>query len=310
MDKSRNISKQVEDRLGMFGSLKFYSFPEEIYHYTSLSGLKSIVENGTFWATESRFMNDAGEETYFRQFVDSLLPQMKAVQPSHENIVEKFHNEIMKKLNENDNTEFEWKFILSFSKNKDSLAMWNYYGKNDGYCIGLNGAWLTVSATHINEVGEKDGLYAWAAEVIYDSKKQEDMLIKDFKEIFNLFLELHNTYGEASIPILTGQLLAIWAMYAPYFKHPSFEAEAEFRLVFIEDSMKKFKISHRIYQSIMAPYIEVESENKYLPITSLMIGPMIKHDQALIGLRSWVSKLEIEGFNPDKITKSTIPLRF
>ena len=34
----------------------------EIYHYTSPSGFKSIIENSKIWFTDSRFLNDIEEQ--------------------------------------------------------------------------------------------------------------------------------------------------------------------------------------------------------------------------------------------------------
>lgn len=317
--ESFDLLKPSEDELRLTlqnilgtGSILHYLFPDEIYHYTSLQSLYSIMQNNTLWATESRFMNDAGESLYFKQFVDDLLPVLIGNQSQHENAVRKFHAEIMRNLYEINETDKEnWLYILSFSKNKDSLAMWNYYGKNDGYCIGLNGADLIDMTPDVDddEVDDKYKLYPLAADVIYDQEEQINILINDFDQVFELYLDKYSLYGDSSIPIIVHELVYIWKTYAPFFKHPSFIAEAEYRLVY-EGSLLSFYPEYRIYQGIMAPYIEVEYPDQILPITSIMIGPMIKHDQALIGLRGWISQLKNEEFDLDNITKSTIPLRF
>ena len=40
-----------------------------LYHYTSLEGLRGIVDSRTLWATDIRYLNDAQELHHFGQLV-------------------------------------------------------------------------------------------------------------------------------------------------------------------------------------------------------------------------------------------------
>ncbi|MCL9662205.1 DUF2971 domain-containing protein [Paenibacillus hunanensis] len=309
---NNKIWKEIKENVLNEDEIELFYIPDEIYHYTSLNSLESIVKTNTFWATESRFMNDAGEVSYFKELVIDLLPILLKEFPTHKEAVTKIHENLIKLLNNNkvkNLNQDDWLYILSFSKNKDSLSMWNYYGKNDGYCIGINGEKFLqlFSDKPKEELSNEYKFYPLMADVIYDRNEQLDILFTEFDKCFVWYIDNYSVYGESCIPDLASALLYKWRDYSPFFKHPSFEVEGEYRIVF-EASLLEFDPSYRNYQGIMAPYIEVKFKNKSLPINSITVGPMIKHDQAHIGLLGWLSKLQFK--DNLNIEKSTIPLRF
>lgn len=115
-------------------------FPQDyIYHYTSTSGLKGILENGTLWFTNIRYMNDKSEV---------LAGLQKFIDISSETMSEENKHNFMKTLfGENASIQDWWDslqdniFVCCFSLSKDELALWNYYTKdnaNQGYNIGFN----------------------------------------------------------------------------------------------------------------------------------------------------------------------------
>lgn len=293
---------------------------DEIYHYTSLTSLESILTKKQFWATESRFMNDAGETTYIENVVQNVIKKLTAERTEQKLIA--FATFLLFQLKDNtSDRKLNWTYILSFSKTRDSLAMWNYYGKNDGYCIGLD--FKKLQNKQFNSQSPKYTTLLFS--VIYNEKEQIEIMEKEIRLSYEYYIsnvskevptisQIASTYehDEYQYPNekeyqFADVVIYRWKGYlSGMMKHPSFEPEQEVRMTFkIKDEND---INYRVYQGIMAPYITVED---ILLVKSIMIGPMIKHDQALIGLLNWLkqSNLEIDITDED-ITQSSIPLRF
>jgi len=54
--------------------------PQELFHYTSISGLKGILESQTLWATHYKYLNDKEEIIHFqprmKKLISSILKQI------------------------------------------------------------------------------------------------------------------------------------------------------------------------------------------------------------------------------------------
>ena len=73
------IKKYNEKRQEIIEAIKFGAFHrieleqgETMFHYTSIDGLKGMIDSGVFRATEYHFLNDENEFTY----VDELLLEL------------------------------------------------------------------------------------------------------------------------------------------------------------------------------------------------------------------------------------------
>jgi hypothetical protein len=102
----------------------------ELHHYTSVFALQNIITNGEFWLTRGDFLNDRQEVMYFGDSAIKLLEALKAT----ETMDEDFIISLQYNLHHYSSALFSSQFyILSLALDNDSLGMWNYYGKNDGY---------------------------------------------------------------------------------------------------------------------------------------------------------------------------------
>src|SRR5689334_19474832 len=140
-----------------------------LYHYTSGQGLFGIINSGKLHCTNVNFLNDPSEQSYFQQILAIVFAEYEDTRDVYSTLFnESFQKAVL--------DPFE-KFIASFSKNPDSLSMWNYYAKGNGYNIGLD----------IDKIIEQNGdsnLAIQKIELIYDQKIQ----IEKTKE----FLQGHN----------------------------------------------------------------------------------------------------------------------
>ena len=123
-------------------------YPEiDLYHYTSIESLMSILQNETIRLTDYRFLNDTQELSYALAWLKSILQSrseddfVKKLLIAIENI-EHGKIERLKGVGENlpyvHNSLCDVKYyILSLSQSFDDLPMWRMYAKN-GCCIKFN----------------------------------------------------------------------------------------------------------------------------------------------------------------------------
>ncbi|HFM4801084.1 TPA: hypothetical protein ACG7OB_002564, partial [Escherichia coli] len=94
--------------------------------------------------------------------------------------------------------------------------------------------------------------------------------------------------------------------YIPFFKHPSFIEENEFRLVFTP-WMQMPDVHFRINNNGIIPYIIIDNkDNRKLPIKSITIGPTNDYDFIEAGIKMF---LDSRGFSSVEIKSSSIPFR-
>ena len=128
-------------------------------------------------------------------------------------------------------------YIISFSTERDELALWNYYTKdinNIGYNIGFNLNDFTsnpikVDSKKYNEDNSISHYYKninfYHGKVIYDPNKQLQVL----KHIVNAFENLYTPYNKDDC----GYLLVDKVIYQGVFlKNPYFKHEYEYRFAF------------------------------------------------------------------------------
>lgn len=140
---------------------------EYFYHYTTVEGLRGIIENKCLWATEIGFLNDPSETHY----IEDIIRQICKKSPDCKKIYDYFNSESYKSLFF-DNTS---KYIISMSEARDSLSMWNYYAKGNGYCIKFKKSELYK--TNLSDEDESHpNMIVDEIEVIYDHKTQTESL--------------------------------------------------------------------------------------------------------------------------------------
>lgn len=305
------------DLIEVLGRIRLESdFPIELYHYTSIQALESIILSQAFWVTHSEYMNDKSEGIYFWDLLDEVILEICSLSIENYDIIFSFCSQIKEMIPKYKEDYFYTNmFMLSFSCDADSLSLWNYYGKNDGYCLHLD-------PVKFNDSLKKNEEYPLCSKVIYEKSEQKAILSSELLKVVNYFINTPNLQSKEYEKDIIHKLFDRWAYYYPFFKHSSFVSEQEYRMVFFPTLSGDTLIRYRVYQGIMAPYIVIPlvDESNILPITEITVGPMVKHELALEGLKRWItsrveSKLitlpESNGEKQEmKYTKSDVPLRF
>ena len=101
-----------------------------LYHYTTGQGIFGILNSSKLHCSNINFLNDPSEETYFKEVLSEVLAASNECRAIHDKLYNQSYEEVI--LNPTA------KFIVSFSKNPDSLSMWNYYASGNGYSIGID----------------------------------------------------------------------------------------------------------------------------------------------------------------------------
>ena len=288
----------------------------EIYHYTSSSGFQSILfgENHRpiLWASRYDCLNDISEGTVAEKVLQEALHDLLTEQKISGEAYHLFSStkaahrisvfrRIDDKLSSSDSVYN--RFICSFSKNSDSLSMWNYYAKDNKY-EGFN---IGFDCESIRETlhTQFDNSYAnfHIYPVIYDSVEQRRL-------VEGLVLRLNEYYSEENGPIiceLIADRLAVWNLI---FKNAHFKHEEEVRIIIdLANDEPNIATTYRINARYIIPYIQLELAKDDL--LSVRFGPLHKsieqaESQEYI-MNEWLLS---SGYHDVHVSHSNIPIRY
>ena len=261
--------------------------PVDIFHYTSPSGFESILFNNTkqieLWASRHDCLNDTSEgtvaQTRYKVVCENMLQDGELDSSTYDLLinVQPPRTTLMwhRKGADSILTRPEYtRYVCSFSKNPDSLAMWNYYSKGskyEGFNLGFYAQPMLESIeTQLHPFESKVRLYP----VVYEQSEQEQ-LIKDF---IRKLIEHYEPGDEDILRYMASNQLLQWSLV---FKHDFFKHEEEVRLI-VDVGIKKFAsqdgipqidVSYRISNGYTIPYIKLQFEKHCLSYAT--IGPLM-----------------------------------
>ena len=261
------------------------NYEGEIFHYTSLKNINSILQltdnKVTLWASRFDCLNDISEGTLVKEIYREACDELKENGQISNEMYNLFSN-IPPSRNE---TFIVWKngkpkpvrcefgtYITSFSTEYDLLPMWNYYSKGNMY-EGFN---IGFSAKEIEESLKSsfnDGSVSISVSpVIYAKEKQKDLIKK-------LLIELNQKYEtghETSVRAIISMKLTSWQMT---FKKECFAHEKEVRIIIkVANKYKEsVEVSYRNNSAYIIPYIKLQIDKTAIKSTTL--GPMVGNDE-------------------------------
>lgn len=286
------------------------NYPHNIYHYTNASALKNILLEKKLRLTKFDFMNDLSEiENAYENFI-------KCLQASSINDKEKIEEEFKKnKIHRYLNT-----YVLSLSTNQDSLPLWLYYGKNNGYNLKLDNIFIEDFASRkiVSDRKFIDGKW-----VDYNPHQSVDVITKnmhnkptykisghlvnyDKKFQINIFKFFISEIEKNDDPKFIKLCLNFIANIIPFFKVKHFEHENEYRiLVEIEEvEPPNDYINYRIYNGILIPYLEIGLSNPSY-FKKICNSPMNSSEETYNSMDYFARNYR----PPLEITHSKIPVR-
>lgn len=298
---------------------------ENLYHYTTASALSNIIQNQEIYMTKAGFMNDISEITYASNLFIERLNSSNIVDQDKRELIEAFKLGIKKGL-------FDNIFALCLSASFDSLPMWSYYGKSDGYNFGISPNFINDFANHsfikgrrydnekktfveyldkkcVDIKRNKRVSYSFSIKanyVLYEREKQVrifDMFIEEIKDLINL----KTAESNIQIKIILSDLVD----FIPFFKHPSYKNEEEYRVLAQIESAGSKPIEmcgiqkYRVSNGTLIPYISIKL-NKTDYIKSITISPFNRTEFAMLGIQDLVKYYPSEL----NILDTEVPSRF
>jgi hypothetical protein len=282
---------------------------EIIYHYTSLEVLKKIIENSsndefTMRATHAKYLNDPKEYSL-------AIDLLRAKLIEYDNTLTFGRSKNMRAtLTEKKMSFFQWKemdddipFIISFSKHKDSLPMWNTYGnRSQGIAIGLK-------KEALNNLGDHVGVKS----CLYDTKEYENYLDDNIPSIHR---STRVTIKNESITFTNSSdnnpLDDFYDKYLPLLKHKAFEYEDEERLVIPQKISDFEELQYNLSGNLLKPFKEIQ-----LPLESIkeiILGPntsaeLLQMPLAKLFKKKNMSLTDSFGYNGINLIVSDCPYR-
>lgn len=191
---------------------------ENIYHYTTIEALKSIVENRTLRLTDYRFLNDPQEIVYCIEPINKILEKYDQedefivdLKRIVNNIKNNIYDFVASTISEQGEKKFKkdknkkgHMYVFSLTRKEDHLDMWSMYGKT-GCRLKFNDKQLIDKVLLNNVVFQLSNDFEVAAncligEVLYDNnfinlKKHIESLLNhrddiDLINIHNMLLDL------------------------------------------------------------------------------------------------------------------------
>ena len=303
---------------------------EKVWHYTTLNSFQAMLNNSiemgkdglprlsnfNFWASDLCAMNDPSEYHYgYTLLVDKLLPQIEKelrikdhslklsqIWKNHEqtkNDPQKWHEFLIKENIEKHQTPF----IISFSKQRDYLPMWNtYVSSGNGIALGFNNyEWLLTPKTEDDyDVEVLSHLHAKDVSYGEDEEFPYRVLLDLYRRYYQKISSIENK--QARFSYMVQQLSTLSVIVSPYIKHPAYQYEQESRIIKFKKDTKDVKYRCNKNGSII-PYIEIPVKKEYL--VEVIIGPCANYELVYRTLRPELLMLGID----IPIEKSNIPYR-
>jgi hypothetical protein len=208
--------------------------PPIVYHYTTQEGFRSILHTKTIWASNALYLSDSSEINYGIDVVNDVLDRRLAAAATHD--VARW-NEVT--TGRRDSSIY----VAAFSAERDDLSQWQAYGGRSGYCLAFETATLDL----IRHVAEPVGFFL---RCLYSEAEQRAAAA----ELFDLLEPAFASMTPDQIRSVFNELLT---MTAACVKHPSFQAEREWRLVFLAPAQSSLKQEFRSGRTFLIPYVAV-----------------------------------------------------
>ena len=215
----------------------------QLIHYTDANGLLGILKKQEIWATDASCLSDRQELLYAKELIADHLetlcrhqnwnPDFKITSEETDQLIN--YVDRLRALQ----TRVSDVFVASFSAAYDSLSQWREYG---GYSVNLSGAALQGCAQLAG---------GFLAKCVYQERDQMRLV----RRFVRVIIEAYRQHSDGSLlrrDIGDYTLLRLGAL----LKHPSFEEEAEWRIV-IPTVPELGRLEFRQSNQMIVPYVRV-----------------------------------------------------
>ena len=306
--------------------LAHYEKSDPVFHYTSPEGLLGILqEDGpVLWFSQYDSLNDASEGVHIISVYQNVCDELLASEEINLKFYQSIHDvkPMIKEVflynleqvkadtpstNPTDYCKMEeaQKYICCFSKNRDSLPMWNYYTKGDryeGYNIGFC-FWRTRHRDVQDCYGKGYNFDLFT--VIYDEKQKKQIIQDKIKELYSFYNQSPNEGVLARIKNILSYFLKALGLK---FKQDCFQHEQEVRAILtVPKGSNKFKVEYRSKAGYIIPYIKIPFSAKI--VSGITVGPLLNDQGAIRNIKQFVRGRHYI-FSDTDIHTSKIPIRY
>ena len=262
--------------------------PETVYHYTTLPGAHGILESGSIWASDMRFLNDR------REWIHAIDLAAQTVRET-EGVPVDLADSLLRVTEDLDYTR---SFVACFSSDGDSLPQWRAYSQR-GCALGFD----TVRLSKLASEYPGSGMFV---PVVYDEAEQRTILRHVVELISTHFQDSTPTSGD--LVFSAGMFTKILTVYSPALKDPSFESEREWRLILGVPDPGGPAFRFRATGGAIVPYLSVRLsvEGTSILPSHVTIGPSPEPELVGEGVKQMIESLGASGVVVDP---SKVPFR-
>ena len=292
-------------------------FPNNLYHYTSATGLIGILSSKSFWLTDLRYMNDMSELQYAQQVIEQCISDQ-----TENSLLNDIQKEFLGRISRS-YSPFESGasvYSASFCENGNLLSQWRgYRGQGGGYALGFD-------FFHAIRLLNKQCVLR---KVVYKSDEQKKLVnhaVSNFVDAVGSVTQ-NAKLDKVSSTFLRAACQAFSEVAGEIMfclKHPDFHEEREWRLVHFSRQVSPVNRDVEIpqfreFQGNIIPYHSVSFESAVdasnndlsgigFPVRQITIGPTISSELNEQSIRTLIYSLS-KDVEP-RIDKSEIPLRW
>lgn len=307
----------------------FANRASKICHYCTINTLKNILDKECLRFSDVRFLNDSTEFVEVIRLIKSVISEKKYTLEFKKLILESTQMKELKEYRQSyigvsrDTNQYEKKmyrtYTCSFSTEKDSLSMWNYYAADgNGVNILFDNSWNMFEGSEKTEVniGEKlkNEIIIYRGLVIYKDDDKKKCLREMLNRLQDIYREVEDNIEEYKEWILSAFKDSVNHMRC-FFKNANFECENEYRIVLKipEELLMSEECNEDIVEkgqfkrgNILIPYIDYKFKKE--SIKQITLNPYVNEENSMFKLSVeevlWNSQM-----TNVKIVDSKIPIR-
>jgi len=282
--------------------------PELLFHYTTSTGMRGILDSSRLWATNYRFLNDASEVAYGANLFESLIRDRLTT--AQNDVVSEFLSRTLHTAN-GFNGMVDC-YIACFCARDDLLNQWRTYAESGGgYALGLQ----------TKEIGLRWGQLERAQDfmlrrVVYNPEQQRGLLSEVIDKTMDALIAgtqgLSVADSNSVIARCCQFMRAEVADYLLSFKHPAFEIEQEWRLCHVVFPNEEDHVLFRDGPYGLTPYVSLDVSpmagiyQNRLPLVRITHGPALNPENMRFALEKL---LRSKNYAFVEIAGSTLPVR-
>ena len=280
--------------------LPFHSSKDKllINHYTTLEGLKGILNTRSSWCTDTSSLNDPMELEYGKKLIiDKLNEEIKS---EENNTIKKLLDNLVLYVNIF-NKHLYRVFIACFCEDDNLLSQWRAYaGKGVGYNIGFN--FETDTKFSHNPENLSDESHIILRKIIYNVNEQSKIINRSIAIIIEEAKRVEEYFSNrGGLPEAWPSQAALETVNTLFdiitsFKNPAFREEQEWRLIKVIDPDQLTELlQFRDLNGRLTPYIstliyENDEDNYFCPISKIRFGPVLDEKITKSNLELFVKK--------------------